>query len=90
MGKHIYISRTEHEEIVRKLKAKGRKKVKILTKAIQDLNRTSKKLKEQESFLNEILDKREFEIKELKVQLGNWKFKVKGEEVKWKESLEKI
>ena len=80
MGKHIYISRTEHEEIVRKLKAKGRKKVKILTKAIQDLNRTSKKLKEQESFLNEILDKREFEIKELKVQLENWKFKVKDEE----------
>ncbi len=40
-----------------------KKEVKILIKAIFDMSKTIKKLKKQEEFLNELLDKKDEELK---------------------------
>ncbi len=61
-----YIKRTDYANMVKILDSRRKKDVKILTKALQDLNKTIKKLRKQDIFLNELLDEREQEIRNLK------------------------
>ena len=57
-----YILRSEYSVFVKIIESKQRKEFKVLLKAMQDLNKTIRKLKEQEIFLNNLLDIREHKI----------------------------
>lgn len=68
-----YILISNHKIILNKLESRRKKEFRVLLRSIQNLNKIIKKLKSQEEFLNELLDKRELEIKELTMELKNWK-----------------
>ncbi len=57
-----YILRSEHKEFMKIIDSRRKKDFRILLRGIQDLNKTIKKLKEQEIFLNELLDNRESDL----------------------------
>ena len=57
--------RTENTCLKIKL-AKKKKGLKILTKAMRSLSKTIKKAKEQEEFLNTLLDERDEELTDLR------------------------
>lgn len=57
------------KQLLRSEKSKRKKEFRTLLNTIKDLNKTIKRLKAQEIFLNELLDKREAEIKCLKEDL---------------------
>ena len=57
------INRTDYNIWKKIIESKRKKEFKILLKAMQDMNKTISKLKKQEEFLNELLDKRENDFK---------------------------
>ncbi len=61
-----YTRRNNYDEMVKILNSRKRKDVKILIKAMLQLNKKIEKLKSQEIFLNELLDERERELDKLK------------------------
>lgn len=61
-----YTHNSNYTQMVKILNSSKKRDIKTLIKAMQNLNKKIRKLKSQEIFLNELLDKREEEIKELK------------------------
>ena len=68
--KSKYVLISEQKILLKKLESKRKKDFYVLFRAIKDLNKTIKKLKEQEIFLNELLDNRESQIKKAREDLN--------------------
>lgn len=62
-----YIPIRDYERNFKMFESKKKKEFKILLKAMQDLNKTIRKLKEQEIFLNELIDERDEKIRTLDI-----------------------
>jgi len=70
--KEKYMSRTDYTLGLKTIEARRKKEIKILTKAMLDLNKTISKMKKQEDFLNELLDEK-IEVQRLHPNLKNGK-----------------
>jgi len=66
--KNKYILLTDYERNFKIFESKKKKEFRILLKAMQDLNKTIENLKEQEVFLNDLIDERDRKIKKLEIE----------------------
>ena len=76
-NKYILIS--DYKNNIKRIKSKKKKEFNLLLKAIQDLNKTIKKLKSQEVFL---LDEREASLKKQNLKLENIIKEIEGWKIK--------
>ena len=67
--KKKYILFSDYKKIIKIIDSRRKKGFKVLLKGMQDLNKTIKKLEEQEMFLNNLLDDRELKIQKAKEDL---------------------